>query len=54
MRVVWSEKLTFLANLLLIGYKVCAGSCQSALVNVSGMIRTQMGTHNKSENGSSA
>jgi len=33
---------------------VSAGICQRALVDESGMIRTQMGTHNRSENGRSA
>jgi hypothetical protein len=33
---------------------VCAGICQRALVDESGMIRTQMGTHNRSESGRSA
>jgi hypothetical protein len=30
---------------------VFAGICQRALVDESGKIRTQMGTHNRSENG---
>jgi hypothetical protein len=33
---------------------VCAGIWQRALVDVSGMIRTQLGTHNRPENGRSA
>jgi hypothetical protein len=33
---------------------VPVGFCQGALVDQSGMIRTQMGTHNRSENGRSA
>jgi hypothetical protein len=33
---------------------VSAGICQRALVDESGMIRTQMGTHSKSGNGRSA
>jgi len=49
-------KLTaFLAKFLpasLLG--VSAGICQRALVDESGMIRTQMGTHNRSEIGRSA
>jgi hypothetical protein len=32
---------------------VSAGICQSVLVDESGMIRTEMGTHNRSENGRS-
>jgi hypothetical protein len=32
---------------------VCAGNCQRALVDESGMIRILMGMHNRSENGRS-
>jgi hypothetical protein len=38
----------FLSALLL---GVSAGYCQRALVDELGMFRTQMGTHNRSENG---
>jgi predicted nucleic acid-binding Zn ribbon protein len=41
----------FLPALLLC---VSAGICQRALVDKSGMITTQMGTHRRSENGRSA
>jgi hypothetical protein len=34
--------------------RVSAGTCQKALVDESGIIRTQMGMHNRSENGHSA
>jgi hypothetical protein len=33
---------------------VCAGICQRAVVDESGMIRNQIGVHNTSENGHSA
>jgi hypothetical protein len=47
--------LTFLAKFFSASLlEVPAGICHRALLDKSGMIRTQMGTHNISENGRSA
>jgi hypothetical protein len=37
---------TFFARFFLLRYYVSAGYCQKALVDESGIIRAQMGTHN--------
>jgi hypothetical protein len=54
--ILCPAKLTdFLAKFLpalLLG--VSSGICQRAVVDESGMIRTQMGIHSRSENGRSA
>jgi hypothetical protein len=39
---------TFMAKLFLLRHKVSAGYCQTAVVGESGIIRTQMGKHNRS------
>jgi hypothetical protein len=39
---------SFLAKFILLRYKEFAGYCQRALVDESGMIRTQKGTHKRS------
>jgi hypothetical protein len=41
--------MTFLAKFMLLHCHMSAGNCQRALVDKSGMIRTQMGAHNRSE-----
>jgi hypothetical protein len=55
-RDISSKKFTAISNQvypdLLLG--VSAFICQRDLVNEPGMIRTEMGTHNKPQNGSSA
>jgi hypothetical protein len=44
----------FLAKFLLIRHWVCAGICQRAAVDESGIIKKQLGKYSRSENGRSA
>jgi hypothetical protein len=50
------EKLTVISGQFLSASlpDISAGICQRSLVGESGMIKTQMGTHNRSENDRSA
>jgi hypothetical protein len=43
----WKNLRPFLAKFILLHYHMSAGYCQRALVDGSGIIRTQMGTHNR-------
>jgi hypothetical protein len=43
----WKNVRPFLAKFILLHYHMSAGYCQRALVDESGIIRTQMGTHNR-------